>query len=719
LADVSEVMDTTRTELRIEGMDCTGCLRTIEGRVGALDGVVTCAGSPATRILAVEYDPDRIEARAIRQEIQLLGYTALAPDSSSIVDSGTWRSRLARLTYLSGGLWSIGLAFEAWRVWPAPPIQAPAPAFATALFLLAALVGGWNFFPKAFGAARRRILDMNVLMTIAIIGAVAIGKHVEAASIAFLFSLAELLEQYAVDRGRDSIRALMRLAPATATVLHDGREEVVGADEVLVGEVVAVRPGERVPVDGTVERGASSVDQASITGEAIPVPVAEGSEVFAGTINQDGYLRVRSSRRAEDTTLARIVRLISSAEAARAPAERFVERFARNYTPLVVGGAVLVSAVPPLLFGAPFTVWFLRGLTLLVIACPCALVISTPVSVVSGLTSAARNGVLIKGGSYLEHMGQVEAIAFDKTGTLTHGIAEVTDVIATDGLHERELLRVAAAVEAGSEHPIARAVLRRARETGCAPEDGPPSEFEALPGLGARARLDGSVYTVGRPQLFDDSGMQLVVNEIEAAGRTAVLVARDRHVIGAIGVADRIRPQAAAVVRKLREQGVGRLVMLTGDSARAAEPIAAEVGVDSTLSDLLPAAKVDAVRSLEHQYGAVAMVGDGVNDAPALAASTVGIAMGAAGSDVALETADIALMGDDLGRLPYLYELSRRSRRVIRQNIAAAIGIKVVLAIGVPLGFVSLIAAVLIGDMGASLAVTANALRLAHLRPGG
>lgn len=699
-------------------MDCAGCVRTIERRIEELDGVLKSAGSPTSRSLAVEFDPERIELGSIRHEIQLLGYTALEPRAAPLVEIDTWRSRRAVLTYVSGGLLLGALAFEAWREWFAVG-DGRVPAVAAAvLFLLAAAVGGWNFFPKALGSARRRILDMNFLMAVAIFGAVAIGKFLEAASIAFLFSLAELLEQYAVDRARDSIRALMRLSPTTATVLRSGREETVSADEVLVDELVVVRPGERLPVDGAVVEGASSIDQATITGESIPVPVAAGDDVYAGTINQDGYLRVRRSRSPGDTTLARIIRLIGSAEASRAPSERFVERFARRYTPLVVAGAVLVSTVPTLVLGEPFTVWFLRGLTLLVIACPCALVISTPVSVVSGLTSAARNGVLIKGGAYLEQVGQVDVFAFDKTGTLTHGIPEVTEVVATDGLDEDELLRIAASVETGSEHPIARAIVRRARHAGFAAGSAPPEGFEALPGLGARARLNGSVFTVGRPQLFEAGAASRVVDEIESAGRTAVLVARDHTVIGVIGVEDIVRPQAADVIGQLRAQGVDRFIMLTGDSVRAAKPIAHQIGIDTTLAGLLPEDKVEAVRGVERSGGLVAMVGDGVNDAPALAAASVGIVMGAAGSDVALETADVALMGDSLERLPYLYELSRRSRRVIRQNISVAIAIKLGLAIGVPLGFVSLIAAVVIGDMGASLVVTANAMRLARLRPG-
>lgn len=717
MTDTAGVHDSVGAEFRIEGMDCASCLRTIERRVGELDGVLRSAGSLTSRSLAIEFDPERIGLDEIRHEIQLLGYTALEPRGAHLADIGTWRSRRAAVTYISGGFLVGALAIEAWRAWSgAGDGRLPIVASAV-LFLLAAAVGGWNFFPKALSSVRRRVLDMNFLMTVAILGAVAIGKFLEAASIAFLFSLAELLEQYAVDRARDSVRALMRLSPTTATVLRSGREETISADDVLVGELVVVRPGERLPVDGAIEHGASSIDQATITGESIPVSAGVGDEVFAGTINQDGYLQVRSSRSPGDTTLARIIRLIGSAEASRAPSERFVERFARRYTPLVVAGAVLVITVPTLLFGEPFTVWFLRGLTLLVIACPCALVISTPVSVVSGLTSAARNGVLIKGGAYLEQVGQADVFAFDKTGTLTHGIPEVTEVVATDGLSEEELLRVAASVEAGSEHPIARAIVRRARHAGYMDGICPPADFEALPGLGARARLDGAVYTVGRPQLFGPEAASPVVDRIEAAGRTAVLIARDQRVVGAIGVQDTVRPQAAEVIGRLREQGVDRIVMLTGDSVRVAEPVASQVGVDLSLAGLLPEDKVDAIENLERRHGLVAMVGDGVNDAPALAAASVGIAMGAAGSDVALETADVALMGDNLERLPYLHELSRRSRRVIRQNIAVAIGIKLALAIGVPLGYVSLIAAVVIGDMGASLAVTANAMRLARLRP--
>jgi Cd2+/Zn2+-exporting ATPase len=471
-------------------------------------------------------------------------------------------------------------------------------------------------------------------------------------------------------------------------------------------------------VDGHVVEGHSAVDEAPITGEAMPADKTEGDHVYAGSIVHEGFLVVESERDAGDTTLARMVRLIEEAEGRRSPSERFVERFARYYTPAVTIGAVLVVAVPVLLLGQPFDTWLLRGLTLLVIACPCALVISTPVSVVSAVTSAARHGVLIKGGASLERMAEVRVVAFDKTGTLTHGRAEVTDVIPIADLEADDVLAVAAAVEARSEHPIARAIVRAAAGAGGAYEVG---DFASFPGQGARARVEGVVHIVGRPSLHADADSLPQLAELASQGKTPVIVLREaedasRQIVGVLGLTDPLRPAARGVINRLRELGIRRVVVLSGDLKQAAERAGREAGADDVWSRLEPAAKVDAVERLEHETGRVAMVGDGVNDAPALAAASVGIAMGAAASDVALETADIAVMGDDLNRLPYLYSLAQRSRRVIRENIAAAILIKMVLAVGVPLGWVSLIVAVLVGDMGASLVVTANALRLARVR---
>ncbi len=635
---------------------------------------------------------------------------------------GTWASGEAFRTYGAAALFLAGLILEVAGTSPpllALPLSDLRPP--GLLFVAAAGLGGWNFLPAGIRAARGLSLDMNFLMTVAIAGAVAVGLYLEAGAIAVLFSVAELLEAYSVDRARGSIRSLMELSPDSATVLRDGREIRTPASDLEVDDRLLVRPGERIPADGVVEEGGSAVDQAPITGESVLVPKERGDEVYAGTINGDGFLRVRVERPQRDSTLARIVRLVEEAEGRKAPSERFVERFARRYTPVVAAGAVLLAAVPPLAFGEAFVPWFVRGLTLLVVACPCAMVISTPVAVVSGVTAAARNGVLIKGGVHLEAMARVEVVAFDKTGTLTAGHPRVTDVDPVGGYTEGELLRLAAAVEGRSEHPLARAVVREARHRGLAPDGLPEARaFRALRGRGVRAEVDGREIRIGRPELFDEPEVRVAgaLDRYRAEGKTAVLVGRPGRVLGVIAVADRPRREAREALSALRRAGVRRLVLLTGDDAGAAAAVADGLGFDEVHAGLLPGEKVDRIRELEERYGPVAMVGDGVNDAPALAAATVGIAMGVAGTDSALETGDVALMGDDLSRLAYLYRLSRSGRSVIRQNVLASIGVKGALAAAVPFGLVSLVVAVLVGDMGASLGVTGNSLRLARIRPG-
>ncbi len=580
------------------------------------------------------------------------------------------------------------------------------------LLIVASIVGGSSFFPNAVRAVRRLSLDMDFLMTAAIIGAIVIGEYIEAAAIAFLFSCAERLESYAVDRARSSLNELMELAPETATVRRDGKEISVPAASVVVGDTVLIRPGERVPVDGKVADGESTLDQSTITGESMPAAKTVSDEVFAGTINHEGYLEVEASHLASQSVLSRIIEMVEEAEDRRAPIEQFVRRFARYYTPAVTLLALAVMVAPPLFMGGSFADWFVRGLTLLVIACPCALVISTPVAVMSGITSAARNGVLIKGGNHLEALGSVSAVAFDKTGTLTYGRPEVTEVVRLNGYSENEILAVAAALEQRSGHPIAGAILRRAEGI----EVPEVEQFESLTGQGVRARIHGKVYQVGNPGLFHNCSEQQRV-EIQKAGQTAVLVGNDTELLGVVAVADKVRDNAKAAVAALRRQGMAKIVMLTGDSEETASNIAKDLGVDEYRAGLLPADKVNAVEELKRQYGEIAMVGDGVNDAPALATASVGIAMGAAGSDTALETADVALMADDLSKLPYLFKLSHASRKVIRQNVWASILLKFTLAAGVFPGMVTLIAAVLVGDMGTSLGVTGNALRLARIRP--
>ena len=636
-----------------------------------------------------------------------------------------WTTSEAIRTYASGALWTAGLVLVFvvghgpdqagwWR------IRTDAAGW---VFLASALVGGWNFFPKSVRAARTLRLDMNFLMTAAIAGAVLIGEPLEAAAIAFLFSLAELLESSAVVRARHSIDALLRLAPEVATlVAEDGSERTVPASDLRAGERVRVRPGEKVPIDGVVVEGQSGVNQANVTGESVPVAKGVGDPVFASTLNTDGFLEIEATTDAGDTTLHRIARLVREAQSKRSPTEQFVQKFARYYTPAVTAAAVLVMAVPPLLGLGTGLMWFERGLTLLVIACPCALVIATPVTIVSALTCAARHGVLIKGGEYVESLGATCAIAFDKTGTLTLGELEVTDVVPLGDMSGDRLLRLAAAMERRSEHPIAEAIVRYASETGGLHEDGwTVEDFRAHPGLGVTATVDGARVAVGTIELLAPAdgarGFGDRFDALQRAGRTVVVVARDGVPLGLIGLADALRPEAPGVLARLRREGVHHQILLTGDQNYAARAIGDAVGVDEVMAELKPEGKVAAVREIVRAHRGAAMVGDGVNDAPALAAADVGIAMGGAGSPATIETADIALMADDLNMLPYARRVSQLARRLVRFNIAFALGIKAILAVGAVGGFVSLIVAVLVGDMGASLAVTLNAMRLARLKP--
>jgi Cd2+/Zn2+-exporting ATPase len=624
-----------------------------------------------------------------------------------------WATTFARRTYAAGALWALGLAV-AWITeapdragWLAIRLDA-----AGLLYTAASMVGGANFFGAGVRALRTLKLDMNFLMSAAIVGAILIGEPFEAATLAFLFSMAELLERYAVDRGRRSIEELVKLAPERADRLRvDGSVESVPVHDLVVGDRVRVRPGDKVPADGRVIAGSTSVNEATITGESVPAAKSVGATVFAGTLNLDGAVDIEVTADAAHSTLARIVELVRAGEARRAPVEQFIKRFAAVYTPVVTGLAVLVMIVPPVAVGASGLEWFVRGLTLLVIACPCALVIATPVTVVSALTSAARHGVLIKGGEYLETLGGLRALAMDKTGTLTRGHLAVAAFKATE--REAELLRHVAAVEARSEHPIARAIVRYADEREVAAGTAPEA-FTALPGRGVRATVGGVEILIGTEELV---GVVAAARwPAPEAGAMRLFVRTGDGVEGVFDLRDEVRPGARGVVARLHALGVRPIVMVTGDAAGTAEAVAAATGVDEVRARLLPDEKVEVVRTLRQRWGTVGMLGDGVNDAPALAEASVGLAMGAAGSPATIETADIALMADDLGKLPYAVRLARRARRTIRFNIALALGLKLVLAAGAVLGVVSLALAVLVGDMGGSLVVTANALRLARTR---
>lgn len=583
---------------------------------------------------------------------------------------------------------------------------------AAVVFVLSFLAGEWFVAPRAWRALRSGALDMNVLMTAAAIGAIAIGEHAEAAAILFLFSVAQWLEVRSLDRVRNAIRSLMETSPTEAAVLRDGGEIRVLAEEVRVGERVVVRPGEKVPVDGVVAAGATAVTEAAITGESMPVEKGIGADVFAGTLNGSGAIEVTTTRGPEDTTLARIVQAVQQAQARKAPAQTFVERFARVYTPAVVALAALVFLLPPLLGLGDWAEWSHRALVLLVIACPCALVISTPVTIVSGLTGAARHGILVKGGAHLEALAGVDAVAIDKTGTLTEGEPAVSEVVSLDGRAEDDVLTLAASAEARSEHPLGRAILDAARQR--ALPVNAATEIEAISGQGLRADVAGERIYLGNERLFRERGgltdeAQAALRRIESRGETAVLIGDERGVLGAIALADRVRPEAAVALEELRAVGIVRIAVLSGDNERTAAAVGAQVRADAVHAGLLPDGKVEVLRAMLRD-GRVAFVGDGVNDAPALASATVGVAMGAAGTDVALETADVALMTDDLRQLPVAIRLARKTSAIVRQNIGFALVTKLAF-MALAVGGVATLWMAVAADVGASLLVVTNGMR--------
>ena len=628
-----------------------------------------------------------------------------------------WLTPFAMRTYAAGAFWLAGIvADQLLDLTREPGWLAVRLDPAGVLYAAASIIGGANFFGAGARALRSLRLDMNFLMSAAIVAAILIGEPFEAATLAFLFSLAELLERYAADRSRRSIALLLQLTPEGAErLLPNGSTEAVRAADLATGDRIRVRPGDRIGADGRILVGTSAVNEAAITGESVPVTKGPGDPVFSGTMNAEGSLDIEVTADARHSVVARIVELVRAAEGRRAPIEHFVKRFARVYTPVVTVLAILLMVVPPLLGWGSSLEWFVRGITLLVIACPCALVIATPVTVVSALTSAARHGVLIKGGEFLERLGSVQALATDKTGTLTTGQLEVTEFRVLPPAAEAELLPLLATVEARSEHPIGRAIIRYAAQRGIAPKSD-IADFRALPGHGIIASVAGVRLAVGTEAVVGSAAVARW-GALEKATTWVFASAAEAGLAGLIGLQDGVRPQAKTFVERLHGLHVRPVVLLTGDAEGAARKVAQAVGIDDVRARLLPEHKVTAVRELRAAHGTVAMLGDGVNDAPALAEASIGIAMGVAGSPAAIETADVALMADDLLKVPYAIRLARRARRTIRFNIALAIGLKLVLAAGAVSGQVSLAIAVLFGDLGASLAVTLNALRLAATRP--
>ncbi len=697
------------TTLRITGMDCADEVEALEQVFRPLDGVrevrVNLMGGKVTL-----FHDESVTPAQLIGAVASTGMTAVRDGEEQSDVEGAKQMRQLSVA-VSGICLGLGLLLQWMKV---------APVIANVAFAVAIVAGGWFIAPKAWRALQRRSLDMNVLMTVAVAGAMAIGEFSEGAAVTFLFALSELLEAFSLARARKAVQALMQLTPETA-LLKDGTAfREVSVEQVPVGATIAVRSGSRVPLDGVVTVGESAINQAPITGESMPVEKKPGDAVFAGTINGEGSLEIRTTKTHTDTTIAKIIHLVEEAQSQKAPSQRFVDVFARYYTPAVMIAALLVMLFPPLLFGGEWLAWFYRGLVLLVIACPCALVISTPVSVVSGLTAMARRGVLIKGGAVLEAIGKLRALAVDKTGTITEGKPRVTKVVPVNATSETEILRIAAAVDTHSEHPLAQAVVSYANEQKIA---FPRSEnYRAQTGRGAEATVDGHEYFVGNHRFTHELAVctpeiERQLAEIEAAAQSVVVVGHKPHadckgeVLGILAIGDTIRPNAAEALRAIHKTGVETIVMLSGDNQRTADAIAKQAGIDEAYGDLLPTDKITRIRELTERFKYAGMIGDGVNDAPAMAAASIGIAMGRAGTDTAIETADVALMQDDLGKVAEAIALGRRTVGIIQFNIAFALAIKALFLVLALLGHASLWLAIL-ADTGATLLVIANALRL-------
>lgn len=702
--------DAAQERFTVDGMDCSEEVSAIERAVKPLTGVFGVRAEIVASKVIIFHD-GKLSRATLAKAINKSGVTVREVEGES--KRGSLRTSLVAISGAATGLGLIlqWLGFKTgWQ--------------ADAAFLVAIVSGGALIFPKALRSLRTLSLDMNVLMTVAVSGAVAIGETAEGAAVVFLFALSELLESWSVGRARRAIQALMQLAPDIALVKRDGVVQEVPANEVKLGETIVIKSGQRVPLDGAVLSGMSAINQAPITGESMPVEKSQGDTVFAGTINGEGSLEVQTTKAAGDTTLARIIKMVEEAQQQKAPTQRFVDVFAKYYTPAVMVLALLVGIVPPLLFGEVWMDWIYRALVLLVIACPCALVIATPVSIVSGLTAMAKRGVLIKGGAYLEALGSLRALAVDKTGTITEGKPRVLEVLSCNSTSTAEIARIAAAIDTHSTHPLAQAVVRYAEENGIVFEAA--TDYQAKTGRGAEATIAGHSYFVGNHRFAHELGvcseeLEATLAEIESKAQSVVVVGHRPHadckgeVLGILAVGDAIRPNAAEAIRRIHEAGIRKIVMLSGDNTRTANAIAKQVGIDEAQGDLLPDHKIEQVKKLAAEFGSVGMIGDGVNDAPALAAANIGIAMGAAGTDTAIETADVALMRDDLMMVSEAIRLGRRTLGMIRFNIAFALGIKAIFLILALLGMTSLWLAIL-ADTGATLLVIANALRLLRVK---
>jgi Cd2+/Zn2+-exporting ATPase len=689
--------------IQVEGMDCSDCTLAIEHGLRRMDGVLTATVNYAAGTLRVEYDRERVKRSAIVERLRGLGYRVPKEGTAAFIEE----RRELLFALLAGLLVTAG--------WTGGHFLGASQKLTVSLFLAAYLFGGWDIARHSWHSLREWQFDTDVLMVLAALGAGALGDFFDGALLLFLFSLGHALEETTLERARNAVRKLGELTPKTALVKREGQEVELSVTQVVLDDIVIVRPGVRVPVDGIIISGGSSVNQAPITGESVPVDKLAGDQVFAGTINGDGALEVKVTRLAKDNTLARVMQLVEEAQSQKTRTQQLTEKFTAWFIPAVLLGDLLVMLIP-VAFGVPFRVSFLRAMTLLVAASPCALALGTPSAMLAGIGQAARHGLLIKGGAHLETLGKVEVIAFDKTGTLTQGKPELIDVFPVENgkVDARQLLATAAAVESSSGHPLAQAVVRGAQARSLAlPSAG---ELTSLTGRGVRSSVNEKTVLIGNLKLFAECGVSVPeavrakIVALHGEGKITIVVGIGEEIAGILALADMPRSNAAETIRQLKRLGVRQTVLLTGDNARIGEEMAWRLGLDGVRAELMPEDKVTAIRELAAGQ-TVAMVGDGVNDAPALAAASVGIAMGGAGTDVALETADVALMGDDLGKLPFAIGLGRATRAVVFQNLAISLGVIGLLAVASIFGIVGIGLAIVFHE-GSTLAVVANALRL-------
>lgn len=701
-------MNDERHVYRLQGLSCMNCAATFEKNIRNIDTVENVQVNFGASKLTIEGEASVEQL----EEAGAFDHIKVFPEKQPVLEGKIpfWKKRENIAAMISVVFIAIGYLFYF-------QIDSSHPLTITS-FILAIIIGGYDLFKIGIKNLTKLTFDMKTLMTIAIIGAAIIGEWAEGAVVVFLFAVSEALESYSIDKARNSIRSLMDIAPKRAIVKRGNEVIEIDVEEIVIGDTMLIKPGEKIAMDGEVIAGESSVNQAAITGESIPVHKVKGNEVFAGTINEAGSLEVQVTKLAEDTTIAKIIHLVEEAQAERAPSQQFVDRFAKYYTPAIMLIALLVAIFPPLVIGAAWSKWVYLGLAVLVVGCPCALIISTPVAIVTAIGHAAREGVLIKGGIHLEETGKLNVIAFDKTGTLTMGKPTVTDVLSFSDLQENTILGMARSIEAYSQHPLASAIIHYAKKENA--DNFKAEGFQSITGKGAQAIIDDEMYYIGNPRLFEemtsiDGQIEQVVQQLQTEGKTVMLFGTKNDIKGLIAVADQVRESSLSIIKQLHQLGIKKTVMLTGDNEATGKALGKQLGLSATYAELLPENKLNTIESLQTKYGNTAMVGDGVNDAPALARANVGIAMGGAGTDAALETADIALMADDLEKLPYTIALSRKALHVIKQNISFSLGVKLIALLLVIPGWLTLWIAIF-ADVGATVLVVLNSMRLARTR---